>query len=141
MKPEKRKYYRIAIWVYFVLIFILAVLDINGTGSKLNNTYLLSIRLDYLTHFGLFIPLMWLIWSVYEVSFRKDFTNAIFWMFIGLVLAWLSEGIQYFIPYRAFNINDLVANTIGVLLGAGFFLIPINNRKSVESLNVEKFKL
>ncbi|RLD50386.1 MAG: hypothetical protein DRJ05_19680, partial [Bacteroidetes bacterium] len=36
---------------------------------------------------------------------------------ISLIFAFSLEGIQYFLPYRAFNINDMVANGIGVILG------------------------
>ncbi|MBN1227066.1 MAG: hypothetical protein JXA79_08735 [Deltaproteobacteria bacterium] len=29
-----------------------------------------------------------------------------------------TEGIQYLLPYRAYNVNDLLANSIGITLGA-----------------------
>ena len=117
--------YRKVLWIYIAIIFILAVLNINGAGIVLNNTHILSIRLDYLVHFAIFIPLMWLVCNAYGVSFKLNVGKAVLWVVFGLVLAWLSEGVQYFIPYRAFNINDLVANTIGVLLGAVFFIFPV----------------
>jgi len=41
----------------------------------------------------------------------------IYWVLIGLLFAAGSEGLQYLLPWRAFNVNDLLANGLGVLLG------------------------
>ena len=95
MKPIKVHHFRNALWVYTLLIFVLAVLAINGTSSILNHSYILSIRFDYVVHFVIFIPWMWLVWSAYRVSFRINFINALFWVFIGLSIAGISEGLQY----------------------------------------------
>jgi len=35
----------------------------------------------------------------------------------GLAVA--AEGVQYFLPYRAFNVNDMISNVIGMMLGLG----------------------
>lgn len=126
ISPIKASYYRKALWGYILLIFILAVIAINSTVFPLNNTFILSFRLDYLSHFAIFIPLMWLIWNAYNVSFCRNAFKALIWVLVGLSIAGLSEGLQYFIPYRSYNINDLVANVVGVLLGSLFFIIPSN---------------
>jgi len=117
-------HYRKALLIYTLLIFITAVIAINSYEKSLNNTYVLSFRLDYLIHFVVFIPWMWLVWKAYSVNFRKNFLQALTWVFLGLIFAGLTEGIQYFIPYRAFNINDLLANSIGVVLGSLLFVFP-----------------
>ena len=40
-------------------------------------------------------------------------------------MAFSTEGVQYFLTYRSYNINDLLSNFLGVLLGAiAFFFIP-----------------
>ncbi|MHC1703481.1 MAG: VanZ family protein [Tenuifilaceae bacterium] len=117
-------HFRKTLLIYTLLIFVMAVITINSYEKSLNNTYVLSFRLDYLIHFVVFIPWMWLVWKAYDVNFRKDLLQAITWIFLGLIFAGLTEGIQYFIPYRAFNINDLLANSIGVLLGALLFIFP-----------------
>ena len=44
------------------------------------------------------------------------------------------EGIQYLLSYRAFNINDMIGNIIGVVLGfiafgLFHFYLPQNNDK------------
>ena len=30
-----------------------------------------------------------------------------------------AEGVQYFLTYRAFNVNDMISNVIGMMLGLG----------------------
>ena len=44
-------------------------------------------------------------------------------LFLGAGVAVLLESIQYFLPYRSFNINDMLANMLGVGLGLTL-LIP-----------------
>ena len=110
--------------VYTLLILLLAVLPLNSTSLILNNTYVISIRLDYLVHFAVYIPWMFLVWVAYKVNFRSNFKKAFLWILIGLLFACVSEGIQYFLTYRSFNINDMLGNSIGVVLGSAFFAFP-----------------
>jgi VanZ family protein len=57
---------------------------------------------------------MFLPWAFFQKSLSK---RTWIWLLLGVLTAILAEGIQYFIPYRAFNVNDALANTIGVILG------------------------
>ena len=83
-------------------------MPINNT-QELNNIHVLTFRGDYFLHAMLFIP-----WAfIRPVNKIKVFP----WVVLGLVFATCSEGLQYFLPYRAYNVNDLVANMTGVLLG------------------------
>ncbi len=104
------------------VIILLCVLPINSSGSSLNNVYLISIRLDYLAHFILFIPWMFLLKKYSKMSFNKNIVKTTLLIIIGLLFAFSSELIQYYLPYRAFNINDLIANGIGIGIGAIFFI-------------------
>jgi VanZ family protein len=106
---------------YTALIILLSVLPINNSNSFLNNQFILSFRLDYLVHFGIFIPWMFLIWLFTGERFKNTPWKPLRWILVGLILAVTTECIQYFLPYRAFNINDLVANILGVLVGSVFF--------------------
>ena len=36
---------------------------------------------------------------------------------LGILLALSAEGVQYFLPYRAFNVNDMISNLIGMGVG------------------------
>jgi len=128
MIPQKPNYLRLAHWIYSLFILVMASVSINSTTIALNHTYVLSLRLDYLVHFATFIPWMGMVWMAYSVNVRKNFARAMLWICIGILFSWLTEGIQYFIPYRSFNINDLMANTIGVLLGSLFFIFPLRSK-------------
>jgi VanZ family protein len=87
----------------------------------LNNAFILEIRLDYLVHCFIFIPWMILIWLLYNQNVKMPFLKILGWFLAGISLSVVSEGLQYFIPYRAFNINDLLANIAGVFIGAAIF--------------------
>ncbi len=39
------------------------------------------------------------------------------WIAALLLFAAATEWIQYYLPYRAFNINDLISNCLGIILG------------------------
>lgn len=105
--------------VYSLLIILLVTLPINGEDQflgHLNDIYVVRIRLDYLSHFVLFVPWVFLAFGAfgltrYKMGFRMVTITGM--LLFGLA----SEAIQYFLPYRTFNINDLVANVIGIHLG------------------------
>jgi glycopeptide antibiotics resistance protein len=50
------------------------------------------------------------------------------WLLFGILFAVFVEGIQYILPYRAFNVNDLVANIIGVVIG-GIIILTVQGFK------------
>ena len=107
---------------YTVMLLLLAILPINRAGSTINHTHIVSIRLDYLLHFSIFLPWMFLLWKMVGISFRSNFHQTLYYIFLGLLFASAIEAVQYPMPYRAFNINDLLANNMGVMLGAVLFL-------------------
>jgi len=92
---------------YTIILLLLAVLPINSTGSAINNTYIISVRLDYLLHFTIFLPWMFLLWKITGVSYKSNFYKTVLYVLSGLAFAAATEMIQYFLPYRAFNINDM----------------------------------
>jgi VanZ family protein len=61
----------------------------------------------------------WLGMTYWKLTKRNIFIPLI----LLLSLAFGLEIIQYFIPWRAFNINDLVANEVGVTCGTFCFII------------------
>lgn len=106
---------------YVCLIIMLVVLPMNSSGSSINHTFVLSFRLDYLLHGLLFVPLMGLLRLRFRSGRIKSF---LLWLPVALLFAMLCEGIQYALPYRAYNINDMVANGLGVLIGALAWFVP-----------------
>jgi len=111
-------------YFYTIILVLLAILPINSISpdSALNNIYIISIRLDYLLHFAVFIPWVFLLWKMVGVSFSSNLQATLLYIILGLLFATANEAVQYLLPYRAFNINDLLANGLGVLLGSVLFL-------------------
>lgn len=112
--------------VYMSTIMALSAAMIN-TKTSLNKTYVLSLRLDYLLHALQFIPWMILIrwrWRNCPPSDKagwKEKKGAGFFLLAlgaGLLLAVISEGAQYMLPYRSFNVFDLLSNFVGLAVGA-----------------------
>ena len=87
---------------------LLTTLPLNSS-AQLNHIKIVSFRADYITHAIIFIP-----WAFFS-SIGK--VSRIYWLAIGLLFAVCTEGIQYLLPYRAYNINDLIANAIGIIVG------------------------
>ncbi len=107
-------------YLYFILVILVALAPIGGTSESLNNIHMLSFRLDYLLHALVFIPL----YPLWRWGWPHH--NAWMVLFAGLLLAIVIEAVQIYIPYRAYNINDLLANAAGVLLGVILFFL-LNN--------------
>lgn len=103
-------------YAYVVLIFILSVMYI-GESAVLNNTFIISFRADHILHALVFVP-----WAFFCVKLNKKLLP---WFVWGLLYAICAEGIQYLIPYRSFNISDMLSNMIGVSAGFCIF-VPLS---------------
>lgn len=105
-------------WSYSALLLVLAVLPINGPNNKVNNTYLVNIRGDYVIH-----TLIFAIWILlYKFAFlpQKGFFKPALilpLLFYVSLLAIISESLQLLVSFRSFNINDLAANFLGIIIG------------------------
>jgi len=109
--------------LYLLIIVLLAVLPINGTSLVLNNNYTFSIRWDYLVHAIAYIPLVFAI----SVLFNNNNARLIL---LPILIAIVLEGLQYFISWRTFNINDMLSNILGAAIG--FLIWKINYMKYVK---------
>lgn len=103
--------------VYTILLILLSVLPINGPGSQINHIFIVHLRLDYIIHALVYIPLTILAWSDRRIDFYALSLKTAAWIIGLLVFAAVTEWIQFFLPYRAFNINDLIANSLGIIVG------------------------
>lgn len=93
---------------YFIGLAILMWAPLNGIGIPLNN-YVFGLRMDHLLHASVFIPC---------TLFLMDMTNRKWsvWL-LAVAIGLLTEGVQWLLPYRGFDVNDMVANFLGVSLG------------------------
>jgi VanZ family protein len=121
--------FRYITYGYLLLLFLSTVLPLNPSSSPLNNHYTLHIRWDYLLHWMVYLPLPVLLGIFLSERSReqnKPLQKARFWIVVAalsLLISTLFEFLQMVIPYRAFNINDLVANGVGVVIGLILMLI------------------
>jgi glycopeptide antibiotics resistance protein len=132
------KYLRFIFFSYLTALFILAILPLNGSSeSALVDVFVVNIRLDYLLHSTLFLPWIFL----YLLNFRvAGLFDKCIMVGAGLLMAFATEGVQFFLTYRSYNINDLLANWLGVLSGS--FILLTNIPYTVNTfLKKEKVKL
>lgn len=99
---------RIFSMFYISAILLLITLPINDRKSSINNTYILNLRSDFILHALLFVPWMFLKPNE-NIKIKMEL-----WAIAGFLFSITIESIQYFIPYRTFNLNDLIANCIGI---------------------------
>ena len=108
-------------WVYFVFLLLLMWAPVGVLGVPLNN-FVFGIRLDHLLHASVYIPC-----SFFVMDFFRNSRKMLGPWLVALLIAITTETVQYFLPYRGFDINDLVANFLGVTLG--WFLIRLFKNK------------
>ena len=58
-------------------------------------------------------------------------------LLVAFGMAIVLEYIQMLLPYRSFNINDLIANASGVLVGA--LIYPLITRISTNSVKIQNY--
>lgn len=95
--------------VYFLALLILMWAPLNGLGVPLDN-FVLGIRMDHLIHASVYIPC---------ALFLMDLTGRNRWLMLllAILVGICTESVQYLLPYRGFDINDMVANFFGATLG------------------------
>ncbi len=105
------------IYSYLLILLLGTVIPLNPLSSTLNDNYTLHIRWDYLLHALVYMPLPVLL----GLYLKKGSWIQIVLMTLPVTV--LLEVLQMVIPYRFFNINDLMANCVGAIIG--FMLIPV----------------
>jgi VanZ family protein len=114
-------------YIYLAILLLGSLLPINGEGSALNNNYTLNIRWDYLLHGLVYLPLSVLVFA----AIRNTRRISLIILVIALTIATGLETMQMLVPYRSFNINDLVANGVGVMTG---WMLMMLLRKKVTAM-------
>lgn len=97
---------------YLTALVLIALLPLNGPGSGMDDIFVLSLRLDYLLHGLMFLPFIFL-----ARHSLRGYLPGLWLLPAALAFAAICELIQWPLSYRAFNVNDLVANLAGVLAG------------------------
>lgn len=110
-----RKIRKVLSPIYFVCLAIL-MWGYFGSLIPLNN-FVLGIRLDHLLHASVYIPCTWFLmdWVLKRVSGRMRGFGRL-WT-LAVLVGVVTETVQYLLPYRGFDVNDLVSNFMGTTLG------------------------
>ena len=107
--------------VYLALLVLASIVPFPGGSTVLSDNYVLRIRSDYLLHTLVYLPMPLLLGLFLERGpLRQDRRKFLFWLGIilpSLLFTVLLEGVQLILPYRSFNINDMMANGLGVVIG------------------------
>ncbi len=114
-----RHYLKIIVFLYLVTVAVITVIPLGGISTSLSGTDVFSLRLDYLLHALVFIPLLPL--------WKLTWPHHSLWMVIpaALLIAAAAELSQLWNPHRAYNINDLLGNVLGVVLSIPIYLLVI----------------
>ena len=101
---------------YFLCLALLMWAPLGGV--PLDN-FMLGLRLDHLLHASVFIPCSLFIYDLYKQKWTVWLT--------AVAVGVLTESVQALLPYRGFDINDMIANFLGVSLG-WLVILTINHK-------------
>ena len=95
--------------VYFILLAVLMWAPLNGLGIPLDN-YVFGLRMDHLLHALVYVPCPF---------FLMDLLQRRYWrvLGVGILIGLFTEFVQYLLPFRGYDVNDLIANAGGNLIG------------------------
>lgn len=107
--------------IYILLMILIGIMSIipDTALDKVSDTYKLFSG-GYLFHilaYGVFSFFALL----YNITYQRH-SSFIILLFIA-VYSIILEIIQYFLPYRTFNLYDILASLIGVAVGVVFFFL------------------
>lgn len=112
--------YRVLAWVYVISILLLTILPLNSTSTSLSDSSVLSFKMEHILHALVYLPSVFIFYGLFaSVEHRYKYPK-LFSVLLAVLFAFFTEGIQYFLSYRAFSANDLMANFTGVLSGSFF---------------------
>lgn len=94
---------------YFILLAVLMWAPLGALGVPLNN-FVLGIRMDHVVHASIYLFCTWFLMDIRGIKGWQV------WL-LGCAVGIVTESVQYLIPYRGFDINDLIANFFGVSVG------------------------
>lgn len=107
MNLANKKKQRIAAALYFIGLAVAMWMPLGGIHL---NKMVFGFRLDHLLHLAIYVPCA-LAWSVLLPGRRW------LWLVLTLLVGAGLEATQYVLPYRGFDLTDMVANATGALLG------------------------
>lgn len=123
---NKMKIFKYLFYFWMITIFVVSSIPDISAGSLSLNADGLSLRLDYLFHFlvYLILTLTFFLWKIEEP--KKKIMLQIF--LIATIFALIDEFHQKIIPGRTFNPYDIFYNFLGIWVG---LLIIFTTKKRI----------
>lgn len=111
--------------IYFLTLFLLYIIPLEG-DLNFNSYNFSGFRLDHIIHALVFIPTALVVAPIFlrQTQFRVSKIIA-----LSLVLAAFFETTHLLVSYRAFTLEDLLSNLIGVSIGSILFLLFKNRSR------------
>jgi VanZ family protein len=127
-----QKLYRYLFWIGYFAVFIFAFIPIAGSLSKVKlGPESFHIRLDQLLHFVVYFLICMYYLAGQQRGFSLFSENPLTkFILLLLLLAIVTELAQLWVPERAFNVFDMVANVGGVIIGLGVIKMPQRHKGS-----------
>ena len=115
--------------VYFVVVIAILIISFIP-GWDVSRHHILAfrfeLRLDYFAHAVIFTGLVILNMLYFNQKFGVLLMKHIALVtLLSFVLALFSEGVQFFIPGRAFNLMDIFFDMVGIILGLPISLLIV----------------
>jgi len=117
--------YRYVFWTGYFAVLIATFLPISFRVEKIRlGPEAFSIRTDHLLHFTVyFLKCMFYLFGERKGLILFDKNPLKRFILLVMILATVTEVAQIWVPARAFNIFDWVANMAGILAGWGIIRI------------------
>ncbi len=93
---------------YITVLTILLVMPLGDI--RIEQVQVSGLRGDYIVHCLVYTPWMFLGKFIFSEKF-----NILKWLIIGIIYVAVMEFTQYLIPYRGYNIYDLIAGEVGLI--------------------------
>jgi VanZ family protein len=127
-----QKLYKLLFWIGYTAVLATSMMNIGGNLNAIKVDLLIfKLRLDQLLHF-----LVYFLICMYFMAGQRNgfvlFKKHPQWKYTvaTLTLATVSEVVQLWVPSRAFNVLDWVANVSGILVGILVIKIADSRLKS-----------
>ena len=111
MEGRKGRYWAVG---YFVVLLASMWLPIGNVAIMDNLIF--GLRPDHLFHASIYCFCAWFVYCVNREWWKGGWKWTLLWV-ICVAVGMITEFGQRLLPYRSFDINDLVANALGASLG------------------------
>lgn len=126
--------YRSVFWIGYIFVLLTTFIPIAGALNRIKiGPEAFHIRLDHLLHLLVyFLICMYFLFGIMK-GFKLFRGNSFYkFIFVTIFLGIVTEGVQLWVPERAFNVFDMVANVSGIIIGVAVIRM-VQGRESMMS--------